>query len=301
MLKKLPDLLTYAVAAMLAYVFAREGVYYLSYDVAGMPIPVIEAPAPVKTVKPKTLKIVTYNVLYTPIALERRQKPLFKLLEEQDADIYAFQEAGTVGDWFMQQLVAEEWAKGYHRVGSEPDQCNGNFILSRVPVKEAVCYGLPGRQGRTVLIAELRTEAGELKIATTHMESPLQSGKVRAEQLGKIFKQLGWSREEAIFLGDLNFGDGEAEDLSIPGDYTDLWLKLRPKEPGYTWDNEKSPLANASKFAGEASRRIDRIVMRSVWWYPQSIEIIGDKPVDEKGDMFPSDHFGLAAVIEKRP
>jgi len=189
--------------------------------------------------------------------------------------------------------------KGYYRVGNEPDHCNGQLILSKIPADEAVCHGLPGGQGRTVLVATIKTAGGPLKIATTHMESPLESDGVRARQFDKIFGSIG-PDEDAIVLGDFNLGDGEAAESRIDKSYTDMWLALKPGDPGYTWDIEKSELANQGKFAGEPSRRLDRILVRSKSWKSKEIRIIGDEPTDPgKKDMFPSDHFGLAGVLSR--
>lgn len=299
MLKRLPDLLTYAVAAMLAFVFAKEAIHWVAYDVMGVKIPVLRGSSAQAAVNSKSLKVMSYNVLVSAIGLDRRVEPLFKILKESDADIMALQEVGFEDGWFMRRLEKEEWAKAYYRAGREPDNCNGQFIISKLEITSSICYGLPGPQGRTVLIAVLKTETGPLTIATTHMESPLESGAVRAKQLDTIFAKAGVAGD-AIVLGDFNFGDGEPEEGHLDPAYKDMWLELRPKEKGYTWDNEKSDLAAASKFAGEKSRRLDRILLRSATWKAKSIEIIGDIPTDEgKKDMFPSDHFGLLGEIAR--
>jgi len=300
MFNKFGDLLTYSVFAVLCFVFAKEGASFVAYDVVGVTVP-ISKPVNASTggAADKELKILTYNVLVTPLALERRAAPLFRILQESGADIIALQEVGTKQGWFMLQLEKEAWAKDYFRVGNEPNECNGQLILSRIPVDEAVCHGLPGGQGRTVLVATVKTAGGSMKIATTHMESPLESDGVRARQFDKIFASVG-PDADAVVLGDFNLGDGEAAESQIDKGYTDMWLVLKPGDPGYTWDIEKSDLANESKFVGEPSRRLDRILVRSKSWKPKEIKIIGDEPTDTgKKDMFPSDHFGLAGVLSR--
>lgn len=299
MVNKFSDLLTYCVLAVLCFVFAKEGASYVAYDMVGVTMPVMK-PVNVSAISSgQQLKIVTYNILVSPVGLDRRAAPLFKLLKESDADVIALQEVGTLQGWFMLQLDKEDWAKNYFRVGREPDHCNGQLILSRIPVEEAMCHGLPGGQGRTVLIATLKTDAGPLKVATTHMESPLESINTRARQFEEIFRQLG-PDADAIMLGDFNAGDGEASEKSIDAAYTDMWKVLKPGDPGYTWDIEKSEMANQGKFEGEPSRRLDRILVRSKNWKPQDIKIIGDEPTDPgKKDMFPSDHFGLWGVLSR--
>ena len=139
---------------------------------------------------------------------------------------------------------------------------------------------------------------GPITVATTHAESFLEDGPTRAQQLEVIFGRLAGSGD-ALVLGDFNFGDGEPEEARVPAEYVDLWRALRPDEPGFTWDIERSEMARVGSFPGEPSRRLDRIYLRSQRTRGRSIEIIGDQPVHPgRRELFPSDHFGLAATLE---
>ncbi len=300
MMNRISDILTYATLAFLVVFFLREGIRYVAYDIQGVVLEVVKPAELATKTDGKSLKFLTYNVLVTPVALDRRMAPLFRILRDSDADVMALQEVGANGEWFMAQLEKEDWAKKYYRVGANPGECGGQFILSKLPAEAAICYGLPGKQRRTVLIATLLTAAGPFKLATTHMESPPRKDKVvRASQLDKIFEKLGRDGDAAL-LGDVNFGDGEPEGARLDPAYTDIWRKLRPKEHGFTWDNEKSGLADSTRFPGEPSRRLDRVLVRSKTWKAGSIKIIGDKPTDAgKNDMFPSDHFGLSGTLTR--
>jgi hypothetical protein len=131
------------------------------------------------------------------------------------------------------------------------------------------------------------------------MASRLESGPERIQQLKVIFNALEGAGD-ALLMGDLNFGDGVPEVKAIPASFTDFWTSLRPGDPGFTWDNEKSDMAGKSpeRFTGEPSRRLDWILLRSDKWKPQSVEIIGNQPViPGRKDIFPSDHFGVAGVM----
>jgi tyrosyl-DNA phosphodiesterase 2 len=246
----------------------------------------------------KRLSLVTYNILVHPVALDRRGPALMRILKESGADIIALQE---VDDWFIRLLEKEDWPRGYYRVNAEPADCGGQFILSRVPVKKARCHRLPGPQGRTVLIASLDMGRRALEVATTHAESALEDGEIRARQLDLIFAQVARA-DDAVVLGDFNCGDGAPERSRIPPSYQDLWTKLRPEEHGYTWDNEKSDMAGKSRerFPGEGSRRLDWILLRSDVWRPAEVKIIGDEPITPGNTyLFPSDHFGVSGVITR--
>lgn len=243
----------------------------------------------------KQFTFVTYNVLADAVRTKERIPVLLRILKEADADVIALQE---VVPWFTALLAKEEWAKRYQTTTIRPEEAGGQYILSRHPIQKASNHRLAGPQGRTVLVATIKVGDRLIDVATTHMESPLESGKVRARQLDEIFPLL--KSEEAVFLGDLNFGDGEPEEKRVDAAFVDLWKALKPADPGHTWNIETSDMAKKGSFPGEKSRRIDRILVRSKVWKPREVRIIGDQPVVEgKKDLFPSDHFGLVGILAR--
>jgi len=244
------------------------------------------------------LAICTYNVLADPVALPRRLGPLMTLLSQTNADIIALQE---VAPWFLAVLRDEVWAGDYQwtTIDGGTAAPGGQFILSKLPVDNFVFKVLPGRQMRTVLIAHIRDGDRDLAVATAHMESYLEDGPTRAKQLDVIFGLLA-PADEAIFLGDLNFGDGEEPETShLPPQYRDLWAELHRGNPGFTWNIEESGMAKAGSFPGEPSRRLDRVLYRSKHWRPTEIRVIGNEPLTADRRLFPSDHFGLVGVLER--
>jgi endonuclease/exonuclease/phosphatase family metal-dependent hydrolase len=259
------------------------------------------------TVEPRTrVRVLSYNVLADEVAVDRRIPALMRVMERARPDVLALQE---VAPWFLDQMAAREWLRSFEiaQIDGRLARPNGQLIASRLPTRATRSRRLPGEQGRTVLITHVELGAGErLCVATTHMESYLDDGPIRAEQLDAIFAELAIERDDpevvaTVFCGDLNFGDGEQPDSAhLDPEFVDLWTALRPGDPGYTWNIERSEMARAGSFVGEPSRRIDRILLRSRTWRPKAIEIIGDQPV-EPGDrsLFPSDHFGLVGEIER--
>lgn len=245
-----------------------------------------------------TLTVLAYNVLADDPSGVARYPALLRILDESDADLLALQEVTRA---FEARLGREPWVR--RKYGERPlDRAarsrNGQLILSRLPIESASSAPLPGRQGRDAALAVYRVNGRRLAVATTHMESALADGPVRAEQLDAIFRLLEGA-DDAILLGDLNFGDGEEPETSrLDPRYADCWLALRPGDPGLTWNIERSDMARAGSFPGEKSRRIDRILLRSDRWRPASIRIVGDEPL-VPGDtrVFPSDHFGLEATL----
>lgn len=282
------------------------------------------ATAPANTwPRDEPLKLLTYNVLATPIYTELRTPAVLAILEKSDAHIIALQE---VDDWFLSALVAAPWVKAGYHVSSEngrPFAPGGQLILAKTPLQSVSVTVMPGRQRRVLMIAELVMGGRRMAVATTHMESFLEDGPTRAEQLRGIFELLK-DADDAVLLGDLNFGDGaEPETAAIDAAYVDFWSVLHAGEPGFTWNMADNPLARIGAFVGEPDRRLDRVLMRTDAWRPITIEIIGNASIgkhpltEEQREMiempgrpaapgtvdievFPSDHYGLAAAIAPR-
>jgi len=266
------------------------------------------------------LEVLTYNVLATPLFEKTRTTALLDVLQKSNAHIIALQE---VEAWFLKALVAAPWvAKRYHlsSQGGQPIAPGGQIILSRFPIDDLDVVSLPGRQRRTLMMAHITVGGRHMAVATTHMESFLDDGPVRARQLDGVFSLLRRA-PDAILLGDFNFGDGEQpETKHLDPAYVDLWTKLRPGEPGFTWNMADNPLARIGAFVGEGDRRLDRILVRSAVWRGKSVSIVGDHstgkqtltpeqrtmiempdrrgtPKTEDIEVFPSDHYGLQAEL----
>lgn len=251
-----------------------------------------------------SLRVLSYNVLADEVAVARRIPALLRVMERAGADVLLLQE---VAPWFLDWVAGSSWLREFEiaTIDGQVALPNGQMILSRLPIVESRARRLSGAQGRTVLVSRLSLGGGEqVCVATTHMESFLEDGAVRARQLDEIFAELRRERDDpavvaTLFGGDLNFGEGEQPDSAhLDPEFVDCWTQLRAGAPGFTWDIEHSEMARAGSFVGEPSRRLDRLLLRSKVWAPTSIEIIGDAPV-EPGDrgLFPSDHFGLVAEI----
>ena len=241
------------------------------------------------------VRLLTYNVLADDDLKAQRVPRLMELIEKSDADVIALQE---VAPWFVRELATQAWVGKYQvPVKDNALVCPGGLlVLSKSPVEVVAMGRLPGGQGRTFLVVRTQVRGRPFAVATCHLESPLEAGATRASQLDVFFRQLGCA--DAIMLGDFNFGDGEAESKRIPGAFQDAWLATNAGENGFTWDIERSPMARKGSFPGEASRRLDRILVKSRFLKPQKTEILGSAPVDKPGEVFPSDHFGLLASLE---
>ncbi len=243
------------------------------------------------------LTFLTYNVLASRERADERVPKLLALLEASGADVIALQE---VTPWFVARLRGQKWVRGYRsapRLDSRSAR-GGLMILSRFSISAQKYRDLESRQGRGVLAVRLKAGPKSLAVATVHLESPLESGGLRASQIEAVMPLLAGA-DAAVLLGDFNFGDGEEpETRTLAGRMTDMWMALHPEKAGYTWNMERSEMARRGSFPREKSRRLDRILFRCKEWVPQEVKIIGDSPVHEgRSDLFPSDHFGLVGVV----
>jgi len=244
----------------------------------------------------KTASFVTYNVLADTDQADQRVPQLLKIIGDCDADVIALQEAAP---WFIGKLARAKWFKKYHapKSGGKIICPRGLLILSKQPITSSEFALLPSKQRRAYLLVETTINGVKFKIATSHLDSFLKEGAVRAKQMDVIFKKLS-AGDNAVFLGDFNFGDDEQpETKHLDKAYVDVWTKTNPKKKGYTWNIEKSKMARDGSFPKEKSRRIDRILIRSKRAKPISANILGDKPLKGKTDVFPSDHFGLRGIV----
>lgn len=248
---------------------------------------------------PRSLRLLTYNVLADATVARQRVPGLLAIIGQAKADIIGLQE---VAPWFLRELRRQPWIERYHlsRCGGRVAP-GGQLVLTRFPIRGAICEVLPGPQRRVVVLARVALPGRMVAVATVHLESYLEDGPVRAKQLDRTFELLK-PYPDAVLLGDFNFGDREQPetDRLDPG-YTDPWRALHPDRPGFTWNIEKSEMARKGSFVNEPSRRLDRILVRIRGYSPRNIRIIGAAPAPgARPGVFPSDHFGLVAEIARR-
>lgn len=295
--KKDSQIVFYLLAFLMAAVLIRSAMI-LAPQYLALPASIVRATeTPVRD--KSQLRLLTYNVLVHDIETQTRAPAVIKIMQDSGADIITVQEAAG---WFTDALDASAWAKGYDRTPERASACAGQMILSKFPVTQSTCMPLTGKQGRLALMTTVQTPDGPLRIATSHLESPLDDVYTRSMQLTEIFDKLG-AAGDAVVAGDFNFGDEGPEAMTLPTEYRDFWTTLRKGEAGFTWDNERSDMARLSpeRFPGEESRRLDWILMRSEKWQPSEVQLVGDAPIKpENKRLFPSDHFGVLGVAKRR-
>jgi len=159
--------------------------------------------------------------------------------------------------------------------------------------------------GRRLVLAEIKLDKDEiLHIGTVHLES-LDNKQERLHQLDICQNVFNRSPGTSILMGDFNFAAHNQENIdqfkALPG-WIDVWVNLMGSQnPGYTFDTEINAMTKENCTTLVRSR-IDRIILQSQTIIPTQIEILGNNSIGNYGrlSLFPSDHFGLTAVFEKK-
>jgi len=292
---------------------------------------------PIRSAHLISLRVITWNVWFSPTEADARMAALFVEVLGHTPDVICLQEV-------VPQLAASirgcpalrrEYAISDNDVGSY-----GLLILARHSLRPSfteVAY--PSQMGRSLLIAEWKPPfaAGHVAVATTHLES-LNNARTRAKQLRTAREALA-PYEQAVLLGDFNFDsscnygdwraipprpprpspDSDDDDrhsmtpqrailentvlAAVLPEYVDAWPALHPDQRGCTFDGRRNPYVADP----EETMRYDRVLVRGM--APTAIVMLGERPpstattpapASRQSTLVPSDHFGLCVELELR-
>lgn len=290
---------------------------------------------PTTSVKKKKLKLITYNVWFGELEMETRNNAIFKILEEEEADIICLQEVTAP---FVRGLIEQEWVcRKYTVVDINPKFVGsyGSYILwmsGSLPEVSLSLYPLPTTMDRNALIASFCVNNETFACCTVHLES-LGTAPIRLSQI-QIISQILKPSQNAVILGDFNFDSdinydqllikrkakndpqyNEKEYIIPPSstilencglckhlsDYDDAWVYLKndnPADKGYTFDSEVNKMC-VEYGSGYEQMRYDRVMVKSrsegFGWEPCEIRLLGTQSIQE--GLWPSDHFGIVVTL----
>ena len=236
------------------------------------------------------LVVVTLNVFQTFQSAPERYAAIEAGLQAAGADVVTLQEVRRLS---ASRTSVDALLKGWNRA------IDGRFsgyhlaILSRHPIKRTLPIPFRNNRSRMALGAVLDVRGQEVLVITTHLNYKLKDHAARRVQLEAIVGAAAAFKGPVVLTGDFNFGDGAPEQAALPDTWGDAFRVLHPKDPGYTWDNDKNPMAMRGRLPGEPSRRLDRVFARGL--RPEAAGIVFDHPV--RPGLFPSDHFGVKARL----
>jgi poly(A) polymerase len=259
----------------------------------------------IKTERDETLfSILSMNVLFdcyddVDVRAKERWPHLLNFLESKDCSLIALQE---VTPSFFALLKEKEWFKEeYHCCDTNEEKRItpfGPLLLSKKTIIDT--YWPAVGRGNRVLLTSIKIDDIDVKVGVLHLTSDYRKKKAkhRQRELGALLENMG--QGPALIMGDFNFSKEEETEILSENGFTDLWSKLNPEAPGFTYAPDSNELARQSTITGRSSR-LDRIYLRGDLLVPQSISLAAQEPVaDTYPPLFLSDHYGLHCRLKTR-
>ncbi|MBS2034263.1 endonuclease/exonuclease/phosphatase family protein [bacterium] len=219
--------------------------------------------------------IITQNLWFDNHEREARMQAQARLWQELQPDVICVQEATLACLRHLLPLISN--FKSTVSIESSA-QWQGVVVFSRTEPQQVDMLALPGEMGRRLL----RVRFNNLEIGVVHLESTASAAPTRELQLKTVFAHL--SARNSLLVGDFNFCSTSDENARLPADWVDLWPLMHPGQPGWSLDSQQNKLLRGPKQA-----RYDRMLLRSLDWRCQSIDLIRNGA---------SDHFGLVGRLE---
>eukprot|EP00929_Paragymnodinium_shiwhaense_P100199 TRINITY_DN62350_c0_g1_i1.p1 TRINITY_DN62350_c0_g1~~TRINITY_DN62350_c0_g1_i1.p1 ORF type:complete len:465 (-),score=54.11 TRINITY_DN62350_c0_g1_i1:511-1905(-) len=230
------------------------------------------------------LRVVTYNVWFSKDRQQERAEAMFKILEEEAADVICLQEVTQV---FLSWLKEQAWVRDRYALsdavgttlrGSALEY--GVIMLFRrgLQVSSLYLYQLPTLMSRSALVANVVVKSRVVGISTVHLES-LENSATRCKQLRRILDVLCGVGPLALLAGDMNFADNAQEEAVVENaGFQDCWW----------WSDFKHPIGSGATMpicdvTGKPTR-IDRVFARAgtpgaAAMVPSAIRRIGLEPM----------------------
>lgn len=239
------------------------------------------------------LKLVTFNIWHNQGDWAARLPLLVAAIRAEDPDVIALQEVledAAVSLPNQAQMIADALG-GYsvHFVSTDPDDAPrryGNALLSRLPV-----FGVDSRKlqplddYRTALRVRVGVGRQSVDVVNTHLAWQADAAPVRARQIADLMAWLPQDGTPLIVMGDFNAVQEDAGLAVLTGP------RFFSALPGGTAETTLNPAK------GHPNRVIDHIFAETAGFVPVSASVIGSAPVNGE---YPSDHFGVAAMVSVR-
>jgi endonuclease/exonuclease/phosphatase family metal-dependent hydrolase len=194
-------------------------------------------------------------------------------------------------------------------LSKDPSQSLGNTVASRWPIAKQEILTLPDdgdAEARSATLCRIDSPHGPLVFCSTHLNWKLHHGSVRERQVVALsdFVTAHHVKGEfsPIVAGDFNAEPDSDEIRYMTGRHSlggrsvywnDAWI-VAGRGDGTTWSNRN----RFARVAWEPERRIDYVFVG----YPRAggrghVEVCQVVCDDERGGIWPSDHFGVYAEL----
>ncbi len=266
--------------------------------------------------KIKNLKVVTINILFEMAQWEQRREILVEGLRAENADLIALQEVKLPEDhsaWLAQQLNLPY----IHLVPYQPSEIKhiplyGAAILSRYPFSEKAILDLQS-QGRKAQYVQIEWQGKPLIFCNGHYYWYPGPSPERVKQIELLLKWLGGLPQETpiIAVGDFN-GTPDTPAIAKMGEhFTSAYAAYHGQEPEYTCP---TPLVWHGWQRKLHSFKLNLLRNRSFKLWRGTLDyifinkhlevkdcrLILNQPLPNSPTLYPSDHFGIAALLTAR-
>lgn len=254
--------------------------------------------------EPARCSLLTWNVWFKEeVHLQARMAAIGAVIQAHTPTFVCLQE---VTPRIHQLFSAAPWWREYD--ASPPPQGAPYFTLllwSRTGLVGAGGYAeVPFENscmGRDLKTVAGRVAGRSIRVATTHLESPIgweqPFREARQAQLRMAAGVLDRAKEGDVLLaGDMNWSPDDGVP-PLPGGWCDAFVHLHGatgEQEGLTYDARSNPML---KKGNRLRRRLDRIFCKLRRWRLEGLEMVGRQALPglqwEGRPVLPSDHFGL--------
>jgi endonuclease/exonuclease/phosphatase family metal-dependent hydrolase len=177
------------------------------------------------------------------------------------------------------------------------DFAEGPAVLSRFPIVRSEAYKLPQcgwrLDPRVLLLAELATPAGALRVFSTH----ISGHHCQAEAVAALLRERR-ADVPGVLMGDFNAVESSPAITSLVAGagVIDAFRTVHPDGPGFT---VYQPVMEPAR---HASRRIDYVFLLPGRTFPGEVvdsRVVIDTPIHLPSGrtLWPSDHYGVLADL----
>jgi len=266
------------------------------------------------------LRVVTLNLWGTTEPLGRRMELVEAGLRALEPDLVGLQEVREVPGKVPNQAetlaralgMLHAFAPAMEVLPEHGGGVEGDAILSRYPIKDEERVDLPHAttdERRVLLRCAIETPSGMMHAMVTHLNWRMRHGREREDQVVVIDEvasrvQSGMPR---VLMGDFNATPDCDEIRFLAGKHTiggrrtywqDAFARCNPGAPGWTWARRNSGTERLAFL--EPDRRLDYVFVtppaRDGRGTIVESRVVLDLPSAD--GTWPSDHFGLFAVID---
>lgn len=241
------------------------------------------------------LTVATFNLMNQAADWPTRRGVIAAALDRLDADVIAFQEVLDVEgaerqtDW----LATLEGSLVFDAmIVYEQKAPFGLALLSRCPIvtRDSVPLPSPEDDPRILQRVTIRTDAGPVTFANTHLSYKVDQADLRRRQCEEIVEALP-AGTPTVLLGDFNATWDAPELAPLRARFSDAWAAAGGDPAAPTWNPDNPLTGNSTRPAS----RIDLILTDALAISPTSAAAFCNEADDD--GTWPSDHIGVAVTV----